>query len=145
MLYLTIALGAFAFLEILNVIILYFAPQSNLGNGVGCFTALEKAKKDPEVYALVKYLVNWVAGTKLIFIALIIAILILGSPLLKFVSGGALILTIASFYWRLFPLIRQMDKADQIQPKGYSGTLGLMIAGFILTIGLAMTVGIFFP
>jgi len=39
-------------------------------------------------------------------------------------------LTISSFYWRLFPLIRKMDSQSQIEPPGYSKSLGWMIAGF---------------
>ncbi|MFV9507289.1 MAG: hypothetical protein AB4911_22285 [Oscillochloridaceae bacterium umkhey_bin13] len=44
----------------------------------------------------------------------------------------ALALATASFFWRLFPLIRTMDQAGQISPKHYSRTLGLMILGFIV-------------
>jgi hypothetical protein len=42
----------------------------------------------------------------------------------------ALVLSIASFFWRLFPAIRAMDRAGAIEPAGYSTTLGVMIAGF---------------
>jgi len=44
----------------------------------------------------------------------------------------ALIISIASFFWRLFPLIRKMDREDQLDPKNYSKVLGWMILGFIL-------------
>lgn len=53
-----IAISAFIFLEVLNVIILYFAPQSKKGNGIGVFKAFEKSKEVPEGHALIRYLVN---------------------------------------------------------------------------------------
>jgi hypothetical protein len=43
----------------------------------------------------------------------------------------ALAVATASFFWRLFPLIRKMDKAGQIKPKNYSVILGVMIFLFI--------------
>jgi hypothetical protein len=128
---LTIVIIVFIFLEVLNVLMLYFTPGTKKGNGVGIFNAYEKAKKDPEIYAFVKYLINWVAGTKLIFIALLIVILFTGSDETKLFSVIALIITILSFYWRLFPAIKKMDNVDQINPKGYSKTLAIMIATFI--------------
>ena len=99
-----------------------------MGNGIGVFNAFEKSKSDPELHALVKYLINWVAGTKLIFILLLGVIIATGSALTKICSAGALILSIATFYWRLYPAIKTMDEKGQITPKGYSGTLGLMFA-----------------
>ena len=134
----TIAIIAFLVLETLNVLMLYFTPGTRRGNGLGVFNAYEKSKADPEVHALVKYLINWVAGTKLIFIALLIVIIITGSSTTKLVSVLALIVSISTFFWRLYPAIRNMDKADQITPKGYSKTLGLMIAGFIALFSIAL-------
>ena len=66
----------FLILEAINVITLYFFPESKLANGIGVFKAWEKSKADPVIHNFIKYLVNWVAGTKLIFILLLIAILI---------------------------------------------------------------------
>jgi len=66
---------AFLLMEASNVLTLYFFPGSKIANGVGVFKAWEKSKQDPEVHDLVRYLVNWVAGTKLIFILLLIVIL----------------------------------------------------------------------
>ena len=43
-----------------------------------------------------------------------------------------LIISIASFFWRLFPMIRRLDKKGEITPKGYNRTLALMIAAFII-------------
>lgn len=122
----------FLALEAINVITLYFFPESKLANGVGVFTAWEKSKADPEIHNFIKYLVNWVAGTKLIFILLLIAILISGSDQTLILSSIALVISIASFFWRLFPLIRKMDQDGQIEPKNYSTALGWMIAAFII-------------
>lgn len=139
----SIAILIFAFLEVLNVIILYFAPQSNKGNGMAAFKAYEKSKEIPEVHALVKYLVNWVAGTKLIFIALLLVIVIRADENTQAISLIALILSIATFFWRLYPLIKQMDKQNEIEPKGYSKTLALMIAVFIFVFIVALVLSIF--
>jgi hypothetical protein len=53
-------------------------------------------------------------------------------------GGIALIISISSFFWRLFPLIRKMDRADQIDPKNYSATLGLMISALVLVLVVAL-------
>lgn len=80
---LTYAIIGFLVLETLNVFMLYFTPGTRRGNGLGVFNAYEKSKADAEVHALVKYLINWLAGTKLIFIALLIVILISGNNTTK--------------------------------------------------------------
>lgn len=129
---LSIAIVLFIVLEILNIALLYFAPDSRRGNALGFFNAFEKSKSDPEVHALIKYLVNWVAGTKIIFIVLLIVILFAGNEASRTWAIVALILSISVFYWRLFPAIKKMDANDQLTPKGYSKTLKYMIAGFLL-------------
>lgn len=126
-----IVLSLFIILETLNIILLYFKPESTKGNAMGFFIAWEASKKDPAVHALMKYLVYWVAGTKLIFIGLLVAILIVGDANMQLVSVGVLIVSISSFYWKLFPLIKQMDISNQLTQKGYSKTLGVMIGSFI--------------
>ena len=137
---LTIAIIAFLVLETSNVIMLYFTPGTSRGNGLGVFNAYEKSKADAEVHALVKYLINWVAGTKLIFIALLIVILITGNNTTKLFSVAALILTIFTFFWRLYPAIKTMDSKDQITPKGYSKTLAVMILVFLIVFAVAMII-----
>ena len=136
----TIAILAFTILEVLNVIILYFQPQSKKGNGIGVFKAFEKSKETPEVHALVKYLINWVAGTKLIFIALLIIIMIRADETTQLLSVIALILSIMTFYWRLYPAIKKMDANNELDPKGYSKTLGFMILGFIIIFMAALLI-----
>lgn len=135
---LTISIIAFIILETSNVLMLYFMPGTKKGNSVGVFNAYEKTKKDPEVYAFVQYLINWIAGTKLIFISLLIVILLTGDNTTKTFSVGALIISIVSFFWRLYPAIKDMDRNNQISPKGYSKTLGIMIASFISVFTFAL-------
>jgi hypothetical protein len=98
---------------------------------VGVFTAWEKSKQDPEVHDFVRYLVYWVAGAKLIFLLLLAVILVFADLDSQRMSLLALALATASFFWRLFPLIRRMDKNGQIQPRNYSLALGAMIFFFI--------------
>ncbi|MDX2430458.1 MAG: hypothetical protein QNK35_05965 [Bacteroides sp.] len=135
---LSIVILIFLVLETSNVLMLYFTPGTRCGNGLGVFNAYEKSKADPEVHALVKYLINWVAGTKLIFILLLIVVLFTGDSNTRILSVIALIVSIFTFFWRLYPAIRNLDHAGQITPKGYSKTLGLMIFGFIAAFALAL-------
>ena len=139
---LSAAIIAFAVIETLNIGMLYFRPGSRIGNGIGVFNAYPKAEADPETGELVRYLVNWVAGTKLIFVALLVVILVTGSEATKTYAVVALILSILSFFWRLFPAISRLDKDHQITPRGYSRTLGLMIAGFVGGLAAALVVSI---
>jgi hypothetical protein len=128
---LSAAIIVFVVIETLNIGILYFRPGSRLGNGMGVFNAYRKSEADPEMRELVRYLVNWVAGTKLIFVALLIVILATGSQATRAFAVVALILSILSFFWRLFPAIVRLDRDNQITPAGYSRTLGIMIACFV--------------
>lgn len=137
---LSIVLILFGLIELANVLLLYLAPGSRRGNSVGFFNAYEKSKSDPEVHALVSYLINWVAGTKLIFIVLLIGILITGSPATKVFTGIALIFSILTFFSRLYPALKKMDAEGQITPPGYSRTLGIMIAVFIATFTVAVII-----
>lgn len=127
----TIVTIAFLIMEASNIITLYFFPGSKFANGVGVFKAWEKSKQDPELHDFVSYLVNWVAGTKLIIILLLIVILLTTRGQSLVFTGIAMAVSIASFFWRLFPIIRKMDRNDQIEPKNYSATLAWMISIFI--------------
>ena len=118
-------------------------PTSKKGNGVGVFNAFEKSKEIPEVHAFIKYLINWIAGTKLIFILLLLGIIYQGDTTTQYLSAGALIISIASFYWRLYPLIKQMDNNGELNPKGYSKTLGIMILSFIIIFVIGLLVDLF--
>lgn len=136
----TVVLIGFGTLELLNVLTLYLAPGSRRGNALGVFRAYERSKADPEVHALVRYLIDWVAGSKLIFIVLLIGIVITGSPATKVFTAIALMFSILTFYSRLYPAITQMDLAGQVEPRGYSRTLAAMIAGFVIVFGAAVTI-----
>ncbi|MBS3750350.1 MAG: hypothetical protein KGY39_02470 [Anaerolineales bacterium] len=136
----SVAIIAFLLLEIMNVIALYFFPGSKYANGVGVFKAWEESKNDPEIHNLIKYLVNWVAGTKLIFILLLITILLTVDAQDHYLFGITLVISISTFFWRLFPLIRKMDLEDQIEPENYSIVLGLMIISVIILFVLATVI-----
>lgn len=127
----SIAIIIFIILEGINILILYFKPDSKLGNGVGVFKGFEESKKYPELHEFIKYLVYWVAGTKLIFIMLLLVILLTGTTTMKIWTMIALIISVLTYYWRLHPIIKKLDLLGEMQPKGYSKVLGIMIAGFI--------------
>ena len=137
---LVIVIIGFVIMESANVISLYFLPGSKFANGIGVFKAWEKSKQDPEVHDLVKYLVYWVAGTKVISILLLVVILLTAQGKSLIFAGAAMVVSIATFFWRLFPLIRKMDRSNQIEPKNYSATLGWMILSFILVFLAAVIV-----
>lgn len=130
----------FIVLETTNVVALYFFPGTKYANSVGIFKAFERSKTDPAVHDFVKYLVNWVAGTKVIFLTLLIAIVIFADDRGLFIAGIAMMLSISLFFWRLFPLIRQMDRDGEIEPKNYSAILGLMIAAFVAVYLVALMI-----
>lgn len=140
---LMIVIVGFLVLEASNVVALYFFPDSKMANSIGVFKAWEKSKGDPEIHNFVKYLVNWVAGTKLIFILLLVVILITADEQTLLLTGAALLISIAVFFWRLFPLVRKMDRDDQINPKNYSFVLGWMILAMILVISAGMIIQYF--
>ena len=137
---LIIVIIGFVIMESANVISLYFLPGSKFANGIGVFKAWEKSKQDPEVHDLVKYLVYWVAGTKVISILLLVVILLTAQGKSLIFAGAVMVVSIATFFWRLFPLIRKMDRSNQIEPKNYSATLGWMILCFILVFLAAVLV-----
>ena len=143
MILLKIVIGVFVLLEIGNVVILYAMPDSKLANAMGYFKAWEKSKSDPDVHEMAKYLVNWVAGTKLIFILLLIIFLIRGDEQVLPIVGVAMTISIATFFWRLFPSMKEMDGNDQIDPKGYSKTLLGMIVGMVVLFAAATMVAFF--
>ncbi len=140
---LTIVSIGFLILEATNVVTLYFFPGSTYANGVGVFKAWDKSKADPEMHDFVKYLVNWVAGTKLIFILLLIVILYVADDQTLILAGVALIISIASFFWRLFPLACKMDREGQVEPRSYSTALGGMIGAFVMVFLAAVLIAAF--
>lgn len=138
---LSIAILIFIIMESANVAILYFWPGSQLGNGVGVFNAFHNSESE-EQKLFASYLINWVAGVKLIFIFLLAVILVIGTEQVKLWAVVAMILSIATYFWRLHPTIKKLDAMGCITPKGYSKVLGWMIAGFMLMFTLALAVHI---
>ena len=115
-------------------------PSSRIGNGIGVFNALEESKKSEEISPFVGYLINWVAGTKLIFVMVGIVIIIFGNEKTQLYTVIAFIISILSFYWRLFPTFKKLDKLGQITPKGYSKTLNIMILSFIVMFVIVLVI-----
>ena len=136
---LSIAILIFIVMESANVAILYFWPGSRLGNGVAVFNAYFNPGSE-EQRLFTSYLVNWVAGVKLIFIFLLAVILAIGTEQIKLWAVVAMILSIATYFWRLHPTIKRLDAMGCITPKGYSKALGWMIAGFLIMFTLALVV-----
>lgn len=134
---LSIAILIFIIMESANVAILYFWPGSQIGNGVGVFNAFHNSESE-EQKLLASYLVNWVAGVKLIFIFLLAVILVTGTEAVRIGAVVAMILSIATYFWRLHPTIKKLDAMGCITPKGYSKALGWMIAGFMVMFTLAL-------
>lgn len=128
-------------MESMNVAILYFWPGSQIGNGVGVFDAFHHSESE-EQKLFTSYLVNWVAGVKLIFIFLLAVILFVGTETLRMWAVVAMILSIATYFWRLHPTIKKLDAMGCITPKGYSKALGWMISGFMGMFTLALIVHI---
>lgn len=137
---LSLSIIVFIIMETANVIILYFKPDFKYGNGVSVFKFWEDSKKDENAHLFAKYMTNWVAGTKLIFIVLLLVVLFVGTQEIKFYSVIVMILSIATYYFRLNPIIKKLDNNGQIQPKGYSKTLQYMITGFITMFSVALLV-----
>ena len=138
----------FISIETLNILLLYLAPGMKMGNAVGVFNAWEKVQQDEEIRSFAHYMTSWVAGTKLIFILVGAVVIIWGNIETQIATAAALVVSISSFFWRLYPAIRKMDNKGQLDPKGYSKTLLAMIvvfiAGFLLifVIGLIKYLGI---
>lgn len=135
---LSIAIIIFCIMELGNVFILYFMPDSKLGNGVAVFEAWRDVKKDQALDLFAHYIAYWVAGIKLIFIFLLMVVLFTGTETTKLWSVVAMILSIATYFWKLHPIIKKLDQMNKIRPKGYSKTLGLMITGFLLMFSIAL-------
>lgn len=140
---LNIAITVFIIMESANVFILYFMPDSKLGNGVAVFNPWFKAKEDKSRELFAQYMTNWVAGTKLIFIVLLLVILFTGSELTKILTVCVMIISIATYYFRLNPIIKELDSMDEITPKGYSKALFGMITGFMIMFSSALLIYLF--
>jgi len=126
---LQVSMLVIASIEGLSILELYFMQDRCMFNGAAMFSGWEISKEVPEVHGMVRYLINWVAGMKLIVVGLL-AVLALTAPTQTLLCAGViLVLAIASFFWRMFPIIKNFDDHGFIQPKGRAKVLGMMVAG----------------
>jgi len=122
----------FVVLELLNVFILYFKPDFQHGNSMKVFKGWLQSQENENTRLFANYLVKWVANCKLIFVVLLLVIVFFGSDTIKVFGIAASILSIGVYFITLHPIIKKLDAIGGISPKGYSKTLALMIAGFML-------------
>lgn len=127
-------------MELGNVLILYFMPDSRLGNGVAVFDSWNYVKEDKTLNLFSHYMAYWVAGVKLIFIFLLVVVLLTGTETTRVWAVVAMVLSIATYFWKLHPIIKKLDQMGKITPKGYSKTLGLMITGFLIMFSLSLII-----
>jgi hypothetical protein len=117
-------------IEVLSVLELYFMQDKAVFNGVSIFSGWDISKEVPEVHELIRYLIHWVAGVKLIVIGLLLVLALTAPTQTLIYAGVMLILAISSFFWRMFPTIRKHDRAGLIEPRGRSQMVGMMVLGF---------------
>ncbi len=141
---LDIAILIFVIMESSNVFILYFCPEFPYGNGVSVFAHWNKSKEQKDVHLFARYMANWVAGVKLIFIMLLLIILFVGNEATKVGGAAVMVVSIASYFWKLHPIMKELDAMGEICPKGYSKTLAGMITGFMLLFSGALVLH-FYP
>ncbi len=129
---LDIAIIAFIVTECMNVLVLYFKPELKYGNGIGVFAAYFRARDDKELALFTRYLINWVANAKFIFVSLLSTILAYGSYNVKFFAVISLILTILMYYISLAPIIHKINKEGGLTTKNYNRILNIMITCILI-------------
>lgn len=139
---LQITMSIFLLLETLNILVLYKYPQMDKGNGLGVFKSYKKIEEQQEHYLYMRYLINWVANAKVIFVMLGVIIVIFGSETIQLYTSIALILSILMFYITLNPIIKKLDQENKLTIKGYSKTLSVMISSFIVILLVGIIVHI---
>ncbi len=137
---LDIAILIFIFLETMNVIILYHKPWFKYGNSMFSFKTWERLKTDEESILFLRYLVNWVANSKVIFIMLLSVMLFTAEDITKLWSVIILAVTTCVYFLKLHPIVKKLDAMNVVQPKGYSKTLFRMISGIIAMFVVAVIV-----
>ena len=135
-----VTLLVFVIIETLSMLELYFLKDQPMFNGVGIFSGWEKSKADPDVHALVRYLVNWLAGVKMIVVGLVLVLVFMVPEMTTLLGAVALVIAVSSFYWRLRPMLRAADAAGQITPRGHAKRLSVMLMG--LELSLITAIGI---
>lgn len=139
---LNIVLIIFLLLEISNVIILIKAPEFKYGNSMINFKHWNQVKEDEDLYLFTKYLINWVACTKLIFIIIMISVLLFGDFRIKAISTVAMVFAMGFYYFYLHPLISQLDQKNKLTINGYSKTLSTTIAVMIVVLILSLVISL---
>ena len=124
----------FVIVELMNVLELYYFRERCMFNNVALFECWERAKEDPQMYALISYLMNWVAGVKLISIGLLLVIVFTTPQFSILIAAISMVLTISTFYWRMYPTLRKQDFRGNLDPKGRSLQLGVMVG--VLELGI---------
>ena len=129
--YIAIAFAGFIILELSNVCVMYFFNETTIANSVGVFKTFvdqeDKAAKD-----FMTYLIYWVAGTKAIFISLLVVIIFFGDQTIKQVSVIVLTASIGLFYVKMLPLLKEIEQENGIITKNYARNLSIIIAVFML-------------
>jgi len=139
----SIVIMIFVILELFNVLALYFKPDFDKANAMGPFKQWKEYENEP-IADLLHYMAYWVAGSKLIFIFLLLIIISFGTAELQIISLVGLVIAILSYFWKLSPLMHKMDKDGHIIPTGYSKTLDSMIIIFVASLSVAGLLQFFF-
>ena len=130
---LQVVISVFLLLEVLNILVLYRKPSMKEGNGLGIFKVLDDIEPGNQVHHLIRYLTNWIANAKFIFVALGIVVIIFGDEVVQFHAALALAFSIMMFYFTLYPILKKLDEEGQLAVRGYSKTLAYTILSFFLT------------
>lgn len=133
-----ITLLIFVIVETLNMLELYFLQDNCRFNGACVFSGWKKSKADPEVHALMRYLVNWLAGVKMIVVGLLLVLIFTVPEESLLLITITLFLTTASYFWRMHPMLRAADQAGQVIPRGHAKRLSVMVVG----LGLSLVFGV---
>ena len=132
------AILIFVVMELSNILVMYFKPNFKYGNSMNTFKQWYKAQEKEPERLFVKYMVNWVANCKLIFLALLVVVVLLGNEIIAVCAVIATIVSIGIYFVSLHPIIKRLDEMGEIQPKGYSKTLTLTIGAFMVMFSAAL-------
>jgi hypothetical protein len=108
---------------------------------VGVFNSFVN-QEDEGTKDLMTYLIYWVAGTKVIFISLLVVIIFFGSELLKQVTTIVLTASIGLFYLKMYPLVQKIERDGGISTKNYSRNLAIIIGIFMLGFIISLVLNI---
>lgn len=124
---LDISLLGFCTLEILNIIILFFKPDFKYGNSLAVFKSFMDNKNNENLNLFHKYLTNWVASCKVIFIVLIAVIVFYTNDKVKIITLIAVIFSISLYYFSLFPILKKLANKNELNDPKYPNKLTKLI------------------